>query len=193
MASTTVYTVEHRRKREGKTDYKARLKLLSSGMTRVVARKSLRYIWFQAVQYSPDGDKVLITAHSKELAKYGWKGNSSNMPSAYLTGLLFAKKAKSHKISKAVYDIGRQVSVKGNVLYAGLKGIIDGGLAVAHSKEVLPDDSRVSGKHISDFAKKIKENKQLYDRTFGLYLKNKIDPENIPKLFEDVKKKLVAA
>ena len=160
--------ISFRRKREGKTDYKKRLKLISSGKPRLVVRRSLRNIIVQIVEFHPDGDKVLAHAHSKELEKLGWKGYGKNISAAYLVGLLCAKKATQAGIKQAVFDIGLYQSVKGSVIYATLKGAVDGGLEIPHSEEVYPAEERIQGEHLKK-------------------------GENIKKNFEEVKNKILKA
>lgn len=144
----------HRRRREGRTDYRARLELLKSGKSRFVIRKSLNNITCQVVKYGPKGDTVLVHADSRELAKMGWKHHCGNLPAAYLTGLLCGTRAKKAKVLEAVADLGLYSSIKGSRLYACLKGAVDSGLKVPHSEDALPSKDRVSGKHIADFSKK---------------------------------------
>ena len=119
--------VQYKRKKEGKTDYKQRILLLKSRKLRLVIRKSLNNILLQIIEYSPDGDKILISTHSNQLKKFNWKFHRSNMPSAYLTGLLCGMKAKFKKIHEAVLDIGLSKNVKKTAIYAALKGAIDAG------------------------------------------------------------------
>lgn len=141
----------HRRRKEGKTDYRARLKLLKSRKPRLIIRKSSNNIICQLVDYKVDGDITLASAHSTELKKLGWKGHTGNLPAAYLTGLLFGTKAKT---KEDVFDIGLQGSVKGSRLYAALKGAVDAGLNIPHSGDILPKPDRISGKHIVAYNKK---------------------------------------
>jgi len=54
-------------------------------------------------------------------------------------------------------DLGLQKSVKGSSIYAVVKGVIDAGMKINVSKEVLPSEERISGKHIMDYSKKLKE------------------------------------
>jgi len=140
--------VPYQRKLEGKTDYKKRMTLLKSGKCRLVVRKSLKNIWLQIIEYSNSGDKVLVSAHSRELAKLGWKGYRKNTAAAYLTGLLCGTKAMKKGIKEAVFDSGLYVSTKGSVTYAALKGALDSGLKVPHSEEQFPKESRLKGDHL---------------------------------------------
>ena len=186
-----IRSVRYKRARKRKTNYKTRLNLLKSRGSRIVIRLSEKNIWAQVVNFETKGDKVLAAAHSKELAKIGWNYSRSNTPAAYLTGMLLAKKAKSNKVAgDLIIDIGMNKSIPGSKLYACLKGMIDNGLSVKHSADVLPSDDRVSGKHISDYANKIKEDKQSYEKQFSKYLKAKVLPEKISEKFEEVKKNI---
>ncbi|MEM4239689.1 MAG: 50S ribosomal protein L18 [Candidatus Woesearchaeota archaeon] len=192
MKASPTYAVPYRRKRIGKTDYKTRLKLLKCGKMRLVIRRSLKNIWLQVVEFSPKGDKILVSAHSRELRKLGWKVNLGNLPAAYLCGLLLGKKAKAKKITSATLDIGLSVSVKGAIWYAALKGVVDSGISVPHAKEILPDEKRIRGEHIAAWASKLKQSPDAYNRMFGNYLKAGVPPESLPAHVEEIKKKVMA-
>ena len=186
MAKKKIVLVPKRRKREGRTDYRKRLFLLKGRKSRVVIRKSLNSVLVQLVQYQAIGDKVLATISSTILSEHGWKYKKNNLPACYLTGLLMAKKAKELGVKEAIADIGLQPSVKGNKLYAVVKGLLDGGLQVPSSKEVLPSMDRISGKHIQQYYSQQKEGVQ-----FQAYRKMQVTPELIVKDFEQVKKKIM--
>lgn len=186
-------TVPYRRKRESRTNYKKRLALLKSGQNRLVIRRSLNTITAQIVKYGPDGDKVVASATSRELGKIGWKAHKANLPSAYLTGLLLGVKAKKAKENKAVLDLGLQIPIKGGRLFAALKGAIDAGMDIVHTEDALPSDERISGKHITEYASKLKEDRERYARQFSGYTKQGFKPEDISTMFEDTKKKILAS
>ncbi len=141
-------TIPYRRKREGKTDYNRRRKLIGSGELRLVIRRSNKNIVIQIVKYEDKGDRVLVSANTRELIKRGWQGARSNLPAAYLTGLLAGKKAQKQKIKKAILDVGLHTPIKGSVIYAALKGVVDGGVEVPYSEDVIPKQERIEGKHI---------------------------------------------
>lgn len=139
--------IPYKRRKERKTDYRKRLALLKSGKPRLVIRKSLAHMKVQFVKYSPEGDETLCGAFSKELEKFSLK-HCGNLPAAYLTGLLAGIKAKKLGIKEAVLDLGLQTSTKGSRIYAALKGVLDSGIIVSHSQEVLPSEDRIFGRHI---------------------------------------------
>ena len=171
MAKGPSYNVPYRRRREGKTNYHRRKRLLLSGLPRLVARKTNKHIIAQMITASIEGDKVIASAHSSELRKkYGWLGSLKNLPAAYLTGLLAGFKAKKAGIEKAILDVGVKKPNPGSRIYAGLKGVLDAGVNIPHDPEVLPDESRLRGEHIAAYWKKL-EDPQLRERLFSQYLK----------------------
>lgn len=148
MAHGKTYRVKRRRRRNGRTDYRQRLELLKSGKKRLVTRINNNSIIAQIVKYKPDGDETITTTNSQELKEYGYEGHGSNLPSAYLTGLLTGEKAKKEDIEEAVLDIGIHTPTENSRIFAVLKGALEAGLEIPHSKEVLPPDERAKGKHI---------------------------------------------
>ncbi|HLC88565.1 MAG TPA: 50S ribosomal protein L18 [Candidatus Nanoarchaeia archaeon] len=162
--------VLYRRKREQKTDYGKRLHLLLANKPRLVVRMTNQKLIGQLVEFTPQGDKVLESVDSFALKKLGWTHSCKNFPAAYLTGLLLGRKIQKRKIKEAVLDTGFINPLKKGKIYAFLKGGIDGGLNVPHHPDILPDESRVKGKHIQ----------------------NKAKPEEIAGLFEQVKKKILS-
>lgn len=156
--------LKKKRRQKGKTDYLARLKLLKSGKKRIVIRKSNKYINIQAVESYEAKDKVLFTINSKKLIEYGWpeklKGSLKSLSAAYLTGLLFSKKLNSKE--EFIIDTGLYRTIKGNRIYAVLKGLVDGGLKTKTSEKIFPSEERIKGKHMkNDFENnfnKIKQN-----------------------------------
>ena len=159
------YKMQFRRRREGKTNYKRRLKLLLSKKVRLVVRRSLKYIVAQLIKFDEGrSDRVIASATSKELKKFGWKYACDNLPSAYLTGLLIGKRAIEKGIEEAILNIGLYTSTKGARIYAVAKGAIDAGLKIPISEEVIPSEERIKGKHIADFLPKFKDITQDFEK-----------------------------
>ena len=184
------FTVAKRRKREGKTDYKMRIKLLMSKKPRLIIRKSLKNMLLQIVKFNPAGDKVIITVNSQSLKKLGWKANTNNLPASYLCGYLLGTKAKEKNIEECILDLGMQSSLKKSSLFAALKGAVDAGLKVPHSKNVFSDEKRIKGEHIAAYAKNLKENKEKFEKQFARCLKQGFDPEKIVNHFDEIKAKI---
>jgi large subunit ribosomal protein L5e len=97
------FQVKFRRRREGKTDYYARKRLIAqhknkynSPKYRLVVRFSNTDIVCQIVYATLEGDIILAAAYGKELKNYGVKAGFKNYASAYATGLLVARRALNH-------------------------------------------------------------------------------------------------
>lgn len=178
------YRVPFRRRREGKTNYRKRLKLLLSGLPRFVVRITNRRVIAQVIKFDTRGDITLASADVLDLRKFGWKGGACT-PAAYLVGYLCAKRALKVGVTKAVLDIGLHTPTKGSRVFAALKGALDAGLEIPHDPIVLPSEERIVGKHIEDYAASLlPEEKQ---RRFSEYLSRGLDPEEMSKHFEEVK------
>jgi len=182
------YSLHFRRRREGKTDYRVRRRMLYSGKPRLVIRKSLNNIWAQVVNMDDKGDRIVTSAHSNELSKYGWKGSFSNTPAAYLTGYLCGNKARKEGISEAILDIGLYSVVKGSKLFACLKGFADAGIDIPYDDGIVPSDERITGQHIVDYYEGLEDEERT--KRFSKYIKDNIDVKMIPDLFEKTKKEI---
>jgi len=144
------YHVKPRRRREGITDYRKRLKLLRSGKVRFVVRKSIKNTQIQLIEYKQEGDNIIVSANSNELKNlYNWKYSTSTTPAAYLTGFLAGTRAKNKGISECVLDIGRHPPVTGSKIFASVKGLVDAGIECNHDKEKIPNEDRIMGKHLT--------------------------------------------
>jgi len=193
MAKDSRYCVQLRRRKEGKTDYKARKALVLSGKPRLVARGTLKNVIAQIIVAKPHGDEVLVSAHSRELRNYEWKAPGGNLPAAYLTGLLCGLKAKAQGVKEVILDIGLHSPSKGARVFAVLKGVLDAGVHVPHSEEKLPDEKRIEGEHVAKYAASLASNPEEYQSKFSRYLEQKLPPEDLPKHFAKVKKEISAA
>jgi len=176
-----------RRKREGITDYRLRLKLVKSGLPRVVVRRSNKYITIQIVESRLGGDRTLLTVTSKRLLSYGWKGGTKNIPAAYLTGLIAGKKAAELGVKKAIADIGRYSPVLGSRVFAAIKGVIDGGLEVPMSEEAAPTEERLRGEHIAAYYQSLPHDGSTVQFSS---LPGEI-VSSLPQHFEEVKSKIL--
>jgi len=186
------YKVHFRRKREGKTDYRKRLKLLKSKMPRLVVRITSKRVHAMICKPSDIGDYTLVNTTSDHLKKYGWKGDGSNTSAAYLVGLLCGKRALNIGIKECILDIGAHTPKKGIKAFAALRGALDAGLSIPHEKEVMPDENRISGKHVAEYAKKLKTSSEdEYKKRFSKYLARGLPPEQLDEHFNTVKNNIV--
>ncbi|ELY57544.1 50S ribosomal protein L18 [Natronolimnohabitans innermongolicus] len=181
MATGPRYKVPMRRRREVRTDYHQRLRLLKSGKPRLVARKSNKHTTAQLVTPGPQGDETLASAHSSDLEEYGWEAPTSNISAAYLTGLLAGKRAVDAGLEEAVLDIGLNTATPGNKVFAIQEGAIDAGLEIPHNDSVLADWSRTRGEHIAEYAEQLDE--PLYSGEF--------DATELPEHFDEVREAIL--
>jgi len=93
------FQVKYKRRREGKTDYRARKRLVAqdknkynSPRYRFVVRFSNKEVTTQIVYSTIAGDKVVAAAYSRELTRFGAPGGLTNYAAAYATGLLVARR-----------------------------------------------------------------------------------------------------
>jgi len=96
------FQVKFRRRREAKTDYYARTRLIIQDKNkyktpkyRLVFRKTNRDLIAQIVAADYDHDTVVESAYSHELVKYGVKVGLTNYAAAYATGLLLARRVNA--------------------------------------------------------------------------------------------------
>jgi len=191
MANGPKYRVPFRRRREGKTNYHLRLRLIKSNQLRLVIRNSTKNCVVSFNEAKINGDRTLVYACSAQLAKkFDWKYNSGNLSSAYLTGYLAGLQAKKANIQSAILDIG--IPIHKNRIWASLKGVIDAGIEIPHGDIFNENlEKRITGEHIKAYAEKLKsESQELYKKEFSAYLKNKVDPTKIVEVFEKIKKEI---
>jgi len=93
------FQVKFRRRREGKTDYYARKRLVvqdknkyNTPKYRMIVRMSNKDITCQIAYARLEGDRVVAAAYSHELPRYGVKIGLTNYAAAYCTGLLLARR-----------------------------------------------------------------------------------------------------
>ncbi len=157
MVKNNRYSLKYRRRREGKTNYHNRIKLLAGGRPRLVIRRSNAHVMVQLVDYHPDGDKVMVTFSTQKLSSLGWKAGTKNVPAAYLAGYAVGIAAKKAGVKEAIVDIGLQKPHHKGRLFAAVKGASDAGLKIPFSSDAIPSDDRLLGTHISDDIKNMVE------------------------------------
>jgi large subunit ribosomal protein L5e len=93
------FQVKFKRRRAGKTDYRARIRLINQDKNkyntpkyRFVVRFTNKDIVAQIISASITGDMVMAAAYSHELPRYGLEVGLTNYAAAYCTGLLLARR-----------------------------------------------------------------------------------------------------
>ncbi|XP_047956741.1 60S ribosomal protein L5-like [Salvia hispanica] len=93
------YQVKFKRRREGKTDYRARIRMINQDKNkyntpkfRFVVRFTNKDIIAQICSASIAGDHVLASAYAHELPGYGLEVGLTNYAAAYCAGLLLGRR-----------------------------------------------------------------------------------------------------
>ncbi|HTT73716.1 MAG TPA: 50S ribosomal protein L18 [Thermoplasmata archaeon] len=150
MSDGPRYRVPFRRRREGKTDYRVRLRLLKSGRARAVVRFTDRRVRVALVAYDPTGDRVVAAADSRELGGVEFPpGSLASTPAAYLTAYLAGLRARAAGTDHAVLDAGLRHPTEGGRLSAALKGLLDAGIEIPHGEGGFPTSDRLNGTHLA--------------------------------------------
>ncbi|XP_076320887.1 large ribosomal subunit protein uL18A-like isoform X1 [Tachypleus tridentatus] len=93
------FQVKFKRRREGRTDYHARRRLVvqdknkyNTPKYRMIVRITNRDVICQIAYARIEGDVIVCAAYSHELPRYGVKVGLANYAAAYCTGLLLARR-----------------------------------------------------------------------------------------------------
>ena len=152
MAHGKSQRLRFKRRRNGRTDYRRRMRMLRGGVPRAVVRVSNTQVTCQLVEFGMGGDSILASVSGNTLAKHGWPAGASrkSVPACYVAGYALAKSAIAAGHDSAILDIGLAASSPGSRIFSALRGMVDAGLDVPHGEDVLPDDDRINGTHIDD-------------------------------------------
>jgi len=121
------YQVKFRRRRQGKTDYRARKRLCAQAKDkynqpkwRLVVRITNKFVITQIVKPLIIGDEVMCSAYSSELPRYGLTVGLKNYSACYCTGLLIARRMLT-KIGLADTYKGQE-EVSGEIVSTEMNG-----------------------------------------------------------------------
>lgn len=165
------YKVAFRRRRECKTDYQQRTKLIAQDKNkyntpkyRFVVRITNRDVVCQIFSSDLTHDECIASAYSHELKRYGLTVGLKNYAAAYCTGLLLARRVlKKYEMEdgeqveevdgeffladedsgafKAYMDLGLARATTGANVFGALKGAVDGGLHIPHNTKRFPGNT----------------------------------------------------
>jgi large subunit ribosomal protein L18 len=74
-----------------------------------------------------------------------------------------------------------------------LKGALDAGVEVPNDPIVIPDDERVAGQHLVEYANLLSSSPEIYERRFSKYLSQNLDPRKITDHFFNVKNNIISS
>merc|ERR1712170_33627 len=111
------FQVKFRRRREGKTDYYARKRLVvqdknkyNTPKYRMIVRCSNKDITCQIAYARLEGDRIVAAAYSHELPNYGVKVGLTNYAAAYCTGLLLARRVLKKMNLDSAYEGNTEIN-----------------------------------------------------------------------------------
>mmetsp|Transcript_29557 Transcript_29557/g.74346 ORF Transcript_29557/g.74346 Transcript_29557/m.74346 type:complete len:258 (-) Transcript_29557:896-1669(-) len=169
------FQLKWRRRREGKTDYFARKRLIcqdkrkyNSPKYRIVVRITKKNIICQFAQSLLEGDHILTSGYSN---KIGQQLEFFCGPTAfhiayfcgiYLANRILAKKGlkilknacNSEKFSKSIFailDIGLTRATTGHRVFAAMKGALDGGITIPFNEKRFPGYNSKDGFNPENF------------------------------------------
>lgn len=144
--------VDKRRRREGKTNYSQRIKILKGEKPRVIFRKTNRYLIAQYVTSKESQDKIEEGVNTKDLLNYGWpkeaSGSLKSISAAYLLGILLGKRMEDKK--DAIIDFGMIRNIHKSRAYAFLKALLDSGIKMNPPEGIFPAENRIKGEHMKN-------------------------------------------
>ncbi|OIW16788.1 hypothetical protein TanjilG_05522 [Lupinus angustifolius] len=169
------YQVKFKRRRDGKTDYRARIRLINQDKNKYNTPKyrfvTNKDIIAQITSASIAGDHVLAAAYAHELPHFGLEVGLTNYAAAYCTGLLLAR--------RVLKTLELDEEYEGNV-----EGALDGGLDIPHS------DKRFAGfdkeKKELDAETLIEDEPEKYQTHFSEYIKRGIEADGLEALYKKV-------
>ncbi|CAI0459458.1 unnamed protein product [Linum tenue] len=185
------FQVKYKRRRDGKTDYRARIRLINQDKNkyntpkyRFVVRFSNKDVVAQIIHSTIAGDHVMAAAYSHELSRYGLEVGHTNYAAAYCTGLLLAR--------RVLKMLELDEEYQGNAL--------DGGLDIPHSEKRFAGFSKDSkqldaevhrkylyGGHIASYMRSLQEDEpEKYQTHFSQYLKRGLGPDDIEEVYKKV-------
>ena len=107
--------------------------------------------------------------------------------------MLCGYKALSEGVEKVILDIGLHIPSKGTRIFSALKGVIDAGVEVPHSEDIIPEENRISGKHIMNYANQLSSEPENYQKKFSKYLSKGLRPEEFSEHFSEIKNKIISS
>ncbi|KAI3986891.1 hypothetical protein MKX01_014592 [Papaver californicum] len=134
------FQVKFKRRREGKTDYRARIRLINQDKNkyntpkyRFVVRFTNKDIIAQIISATITGDLVMCAAYAHELPRYGLEVGLTNYAAAYCTGLLLARRVLKKLEMDAEYEgnveaTGEDYSVEPGESRRPFRALLDVGL-----------------------------------------------------------------
>eukprot|EP00794_Sanderia_malayensis_P015934 gene15934-17535_t len=188
------FQVKFKRRREGKTDYFARRRLVvqdknkyNTPKYRMIVRITNKDIICQIAYAKLEGDIIICAAYAHELPRYGIKVGLTNYAAAYCTGLLIARRLLTKLKLADTYKGCEEVN-----------GAVDGGLDIPHSNKRFPGydseskefdaevhRSHIFGQHVANYMRTLQEDDEdVYKRQFSQFIKNGLTADSLEDMYK---------
>merc|ERR1712218_317780 len=202
------------RRREGRTDYFARKRLViqdknkyNTPKYRMIVRTSNTDVCCQIAYARLEGDIVICAAYSHELPRYGvkvvltkfsldtvYEGNTS------VDGSMFCVEDQDGGPGafRACLDVGLARTSTGAKVFAALKGAVDGGLDIPHSEKRFPGyDSEskelnadvhrqhIFGLHVANYMTSLQEeDEEQFKKHFSRFITNGVTADSMEGMYK---------
>merc|ERR1712216_645728 len=214
------FQVKYKRRREGKTDYYARKRLVTQDKNkfatpkyRFVVRFSNKDIICQVVSSKITGDICHGAAYASELKRYGLPVGLTNYSAAYCVGLLCARRLLKKYGLDDKFEGTPEVTAEFEDCFVhgndedgpnAFKALLDGGLEIPHSEKKFygydPDEKeysaeanrdRILGNHVATYMNSLQEEEEEeYAKKFSKYIEAGISGDDLEALYLEVHKKI---
>ena len=91
-------------------------------------------------------------------------------------------------VEYAILDIGLRSPIKGSKIFAALKGAVDAGLEVPHGDFIFPEDERIRGEHVANYAESL--DAEEVAKKFSKYFERGLNPKDLPENFDETIKNI---
>ncbi|GIY39166.1 60S ribosomal protein L5 [Caerostris extrusa] len=212
------FQVKFRRRREGRTDYYARVRLVvqdknkyNTPKYRMIVRKTNTDIITQIAYARVEGDVIVASAYSHEITpckkiikkKLGMDSIYEGVSVPDGDDFTVEDVDGQPGAFRCYLDVGLARTTTGARVFGAMKGAVDGGLDIPHSNKRFPgydaenkqfnaDVHRrhIYGQHVAEYMRLlIDEDEDAYKKQFSQYIKEGITPDDM----EDMYKKAHAA
>ncbi|MFS7935255.1 putative ribosomal protein L5 eukaryotic/L18 archaeal [Helianthus anomalus] len=207
------FQVKFKRWRQGKTDYRARFRLVNQDKNkyntpkyRYVVRFSNKDITAQIISATIAGDIVLASAYAHELPHYGLKVGLTNYVAAYCTRLLLARRVLKKLQMDEEYQgnvdaSGEDYSVEPGESRRPFRAFLDVGLirtttgnhcfgaltgALDGGLDIPQSEKRFAGFDKDEKSLDFKCSPQKYQTHFSDYIKVGVEPDNLEEIYKKV-------
>ncbi|KAK9817933.1 hypothetical protein WJX72_004502 [[Myrmecia] bisecta] len=173
------FQVKYKRRRQGKTDYRARLRLTTQDKNK----------------YNTPKYRIVVRFSNKDITCQGLEeatGEDYNVE----------EQEEGPRPFTALLDTGLKRTSTGSKVFAALKGALDGGVSIPHSEKRFvgydPEGKALDaetlrkyiyGGHVAEYMENMKdEDNEKYEKHFAKWIEAEIeaDPEDVEELYKKV-------